>query len=81
MAAVVASATWRRSVVEVLVAGVVVAVVARRRWFAVGLAVLALAATLRAVDARSDVAPDQLGPFAGWATLVDDPRPAGPATR
>jgi competence protein ComEC len=81
VAAVVALATWRRSVVEVVVAGVVVAVAARRRWFAVGLTVLALAATVRAVDARSDVAPDRLGPFAGWATLVDDPRPAGPATR
>jgi competence protein ComEC len=65
----------------VVALGCVVAVVSRRRWFAVGVSLLALAATARAVDARHDIAPDQLGPFVGWATVVDDPRPAGAAIR
>ena len=81
VAAVVALAAWRRSVVEVVAAGLLVAVVSRRRWFAVMVVLLGLAATVRALDARHDVAPDELGTFAGWATVVDDPRPAGAAVR
>lgn len=35
----------------------------------------------RAADAWTALQPDELGPFTGWAKLVDDPQPYGSATR
>lgn len=81
VSAVVALAVWRHSVIAVVVAGCIVAVVTRRRWFAVALVLLGLFASFRAVDAWRDVQPDRLGSFAGWVTVVDDPRPGGSAMR
>ena len=36
---------------------------------------------MRAADAYHGLVPDHLGAFAGWATIVDDPRAAGAASR
>ena len=45
------------------------------------LLVIALTSTWRAGVAHDALAPDELGPFQGWARLVDDPQPFGGATR
>jgi len=44
------------------------------------MALLGAVGVARADAAWHDLRPDQLGPFSGWATVVDDPRPAGAAT-
>jgi len=44
------------------------------------IAVLGGCGVVRADAAWKDLRPDRLGPFSGWATVVDDPRPAGAAT-
>jgi competence protein ComEC len=54
--------------------------ISRGRALAV-LVLLALAATWRADRTHESLAPDTLGPFAGWARLVDDPQPFDGATR
>src|SRR5690606_24984512 len=35
----------------------------------------------RATSSHAGLAPDRLGPFDGWARIVDDPQPVGGATR
>ena len=42
---------------------------------------LALFGAVRAAHAWDDLAPDRLGPYAGWVALVDDPQPFDGATR
>jgi competence protein ComEC len=79
-AAALIAGAWLRHPAVLVGAGAVGAAAAhvrgRRR---LGLALcLVTAAGLGVVlgrDAWLDVAPDQLGPYRGWVTLVDDPRP------
>jgi competence protein ComEC len=62
---------------------VVVVVVDRRVRPLLGLIVVALAvvAAGRGAAAVASLQPDELGAYEGWVTFVDDPRPAGAATR
>ena len=50
------------------------AVVTRRPGVAAALVVLALIATVRTDRAWDSLAPDRLGPFDGWATVVGEPQ-------
>ena len=43
--------------------------------------VVVLTASWRTGEAHEALVPDELGPFRGWARLVDDPQPFGGATR
>lgn len=53
-----------------------------RRWvFGASLAALACLGAGRSADAHLGLAPDVLGPYRGWATVIDDPRPADSGTR
>lgn len=52
-----------------------------RRLVAVLLIVLGAGAGLRSASAWDDLRPDAVGPFEGWARVVDDPQPFGRATR
>jgi competence protein ComEC len=47
-------------------------------WLAVA---LVTAGALRSTGAWEGLSPRQLGPYVGWAVVVDDPRPVGGATR
>ncbi len=71
---------WRDPIL--LVPGAVAAVVVSRR-FRTGLVVvlLGLLGVGRSNTSWADLAPDHLGPFDGWARVVDDPQPASGATR
>lgn len=54
----------------------------RGRWGCVlVIVVLGTTATVRSGAARASLAPDELGPFHGWTTVVGEPRRAGAATR
>jgi competence protein ComEC len=54
----------------------------RARWWLVALVpVLAVAGALRSQHAWAALAPDTLGQFDGWVTLVDDPQPYPASTR
>jgi len=81
VAAAVAVAVWRQSIGDALVVAVVAAVLSRRWVFGIALAVVAGFAAARSADSYAGLAPDRLGPFDGWATVVDDPRPAQSAMR
>ncbi len=65
------------------VVGIALAVVVpfRSLFLVVGAALLVVAATARATDARHGLAPDQLGAYVGWVRLVDDPQPYPSSTR
>lgn len=78
---VVAVSVWRGSLTEAIAIVALIAVGSRRWTFALGLAALAGFAMVRGNDARAGLVPDHLGPFAGWVTVVDDPRPFGSGTR
>lgn len=79
-AAVAAAAAWAGAPRAGLVAAIVVALVvvprrpARARRTIVLLAVGALVGW-RAESSWESLVPDRLGPFRGWATVVDDPQP------
>ncbi|MDQ3468626.1 MAG: ComEC/Rec2 family competence protein [Actinomycetota bacterium] len=79
-AGVVATAVATRSLCVPLVAAIVVGVATRRLGVVVVVAVLGAAGVHRSDGAWHDLRPDRLGPFAGWVTVVDDPRRAGTAT-
>lgn len=49
-------------------------------WLAVAL-VLAVVAPIRSQHAWAGLVPDQLGAFAGWAAVIDDPQPYPSSTR
>ena len=75
-------AVWAGTAVLPLVVAVAVVAWMRRR-AVVGLAVvvLALLGLWRSADAWHGLRPDTLGPFHGWARLVDDPQPYATSTR
>lgn len=77
----VAIATWRRSVTEALVVAGCAVLLCRRAVLGVAVGALACLGATRAADVYASLIPDRLGPFTGWATVVDDPRPAGSGTR
>jgi competence protein ComEC len=62
---------------------VAVVLLDRRVHVAVGVIVIAVGAIAgaRGDAAMASLAPDRLGTFEGWITLVDDPQPRGAATR
>ena len=81
VAVVIAAAVWRRSMVDALVLAGFATLVSRRWAFGIALAAFAGFAAVRAGESYAGLAPDRLGPFHGWATVVDDPRPAQTAMR
>lgn len=86
VAAVVATACHLRSFSLSVVLAILAWAVTQRREARPLLALilvvlLATTATWRARTERAALAPDALGPFVGWARLVDDPQPLGGATR
>ena len=65
-----------------LIAGVVLPSARRAglRWLALTVLV-AVGAGLHARQSWADLVPDELGPFAGWGRLIDDPQPYPSSTR
>jgi competence protein ComEC len=57
------------------------ALAAGRRVVAIVVALVVVIAAARSDVAWSELAPDQLGAFQGWGTVVEEPRPFGGATR
>ncbi len=53
----------------------------RRLAVALGVGVLVVVAAARSATAWDDLAPDRLGPFTGWARVVEEPRRYVSATR
>ncbi len=81
VAVVIAVAVWRRSMGDALVLAGFATLVSRRWTFGIALGALAGFAALRAGESYAGLAPDRLGSYHGWATVVDDPRPAQSAMR
>jgi competence protein ComEC len=80
VAAALVLGAWLRTPAVALVAPAV-AVVRRRADVGACVLVAALVGCGLSTRAWEEVAPDRLGPFAGWATLADDPRPVGSGLR
>ncbi len=87
LATLVVVAVWRREPPAALLLTPAVGVVAGWRRPPATLLGVALAAVLvvvgsaRAESAWRSLAPDRLGPFTGWARVVDDPQPYRAGTR
>ena len=64
-----------------LVVGGVLGVTARSPWVAVIVVLLASGGAVRSQHSWAGLAPDSLGPFDGWAQLIDDPKPYPSSTR
>ena len=64
-----------------LVVGGVLGVAARSPWVAVIVVLLASGGAVRSEHSWAGLAPDSLGPFDGWAQLIDDPKPYPSSTR
>lgn len=80
-AAGVATSVATRNWAAVLVAGVIVAMIARRATTTLLVVLLAGTALVRSDAAWDGLAPDRLGPFSGWSGVVEEPRRYGAATR
>jgi len=80
-AAAVVTGAWRRDPLLAVVAAGVGGCVLRRPRGALALAALLLASGWWAERAWQATAPDRLGPFAGWVTVVEDPAPVAGALR
>ena len=81
VAVVVALAAWRRAPVEAMVlAGASYVVIGRWR-SVLGIAVVALLVVVRSDAVHDGLLADQLGPFAGWASVAAEPNPGLDATR
>jgi competence protein ComEC len=80
-ATVVAVAVWRHAIPESIAVAVAAAALARRVSLAVGLVAIAVVAGVRSADAVESLAPDVVGPFAGWTTVAADPQPLAGSTR
>jgi competence protein ComEC len=72
---------WIGSVAVAVLLAAVIGVAARRATLALLVVVIGIAAVLRADAAWQALAPDELGRFSGWASVVAEARPFGNATR
>ena len=81
VAVVVALGAWHRSPAEVLVLAAGSVAVTRRWRVGAGVAAVGLVVVLRSGAVHGGLAPDQLGPYAGWATVAADPDPSFGSTR
>jgi competence protein ComEC len=81
VAVIVSLGAWRRSPAEVLVLAAASIVVTRRWRVAVGVAALALVVVVRSATVHGGLVPDELGGYAGWATVSADPDSSFDATR
>lgn len=80
-AAGVVLAVWTADPIVALAAAGVAAALARSRVLVVVLVVLSVVGCIRSEQSWASLAPDQLGPYQGWARVVDDPQPYAGATR
>ncbi len=81
LAAATVCAVWTGDPAIALLAAVLLAFVGRSRTVALLLVVLAVAGVMRSGQAWGSLAPDALGPYHGWARVVDDPQPYPGSTR
>jgi competence protein ComEC len=86
LAGAVVVAVWSRSTGVGLALGAVAVCLGelrgnRRRRFAVLAIVLLVTGAVRSEHSWNGLAPDHLGPYEGWARLVDDPKPFPSSTR
>ena len=81
VAGVAVVAVWTGDVLLAALAVGVVAVVSRSWSFALLLIMFAGLGVLRADQAWASLAPDDLGPYHGWARVIDDPQPYSGSTR
>ncbi|WP_423982468.1 ComEC/Rec2 family competence protein, partial [Ilumatobacter sp.] len=78
---VVVLAVWTRDPVVVAVGSVVVGGTMRSWALGLMLLLLAVAGVVRSDQAWASLTPDEVGDYAGWARVVDDPQPYSGATR
>lgn len=81
VAASTAIGVWSGSLMVAVVVASAAAVVVRVPLWAVVTVLLALVGAVRGQHGWSDLAPDRLGSFEGWALVVDDPQPYPSSTR
>jgi competence protein ComEC len=81
LTAAVAIADFTRSWLVAGAAFVLVLTINRRLMVSVGIALVVLLAAARSTSAWHGLRPDRLGPFAGWATIIEEPRPYAGAVR
>jgi len=81
LAAATAAAAWCRSLPAALLLALVVGLLARSPVVVLLAAVVVPAGAVRAQLGWESLAPDALGPYAGWVRVIDDPQPYPGATR
>ncbi len=79
--AAVVVGVWSSSVLIAGLAACVATLPVRSVRFAMFALILATTGAIRSQHAWSGLTPDELGPFAGWARLIDDPAPYAASTR
>lgn len=81
LAGTVVVAVWAGDVGVVALIVVAVALICRSWLLALLLVAVAVGGLVRSEQSWASLAPDQLGPYRGWARLVDDPQPFPSSTR
>lgn len=81
LALVAVVGVWSGNVVLALMVGVVAAIGTRSAAMLLLAGLVALVAVVRAEQGESSLAPDRIGPYAGWVRIIDDPQPFPSSTR
>ena len=81
VAATAVIAVWVGDVGVIAVVVLAVAVLCRSWLLALVLIAVAVGGLVRSEQSWASLVPDQLGPYRGWARLVDDPQPYRSSTR
>jgi competence protein ComEC len=81
LAVAVVLAVVTRSWLVGVIASLATLAARRRLVLAVGVGAVVVFAAVRSSAAWVALTPDRLGPFEGWGTVVEEPRPFGSATR